>query len=163
MNENKFYFGGFYCLLGIILGFIINIFTYREQCNHSNIETDTIKIDTCLTPKQVSLEELNDSNLLKELHKQGIKHPKIVLAQAKLETGNYKSKICNSHNNLFGLKKKDGSYYKFNHWYSSVIAYRDYVQYKYNNQDNYYKFLKDIGYAEDEAYIKKVKEIVNQI
>ena len=84
-----------------------------------------------------------------------------MLAQAKLETGNYTSTLCKKHGNLFGLKRK-GDYAKFNNWQESVKAYRDWVQYKYKGGD-YYVFLKKIGYASDPKYIIKVKEMVKRI
>ena len=38
----------------------------------------------------------------KELVKQGVPHAQIVLAQARLETGNFTSRRCREDNNLFG-------------------------------------------------------------
>src|SRR5574344_617574 len=103
---------------------------------------------------------LNMDRLYAALQKYGIRYPKIVMAQAILETGYFTSKICLDKNNLFGLRRPaDGSYYDFDNWEESVKAYRDYVQYKYRN-GNYYTFLKRIGYAEDEYYTIKLKQIV---
>lgn len=91
-----------------------------------------------------------------------IKNPDIVYAQAILETGNFKSNLCIYNNNLFGLyDSKNKRYHKFNHWTESVIAYRDWIQYKYNLKEDYYDFLKRINYAEDTLYINKLKYIVN--
>lgn len=109
----------------------------------------------------LSLSAQTDQQLLKELQKYDIKHPKIVLAQAKLETGNYTSKLCKEHGNLFGLRGKNG-YAKFKNWRESIKAYRDWVQYKYKGGD-YYVFLKEIGYASDPKYITKVKDITKGI
>ena len=109
----------------------------------------------------LSLSAQTDQQVYQELLKYNIKHPEIVLAQAKLETGNYTSTLCKKHGNLFGLKRK-GSYAKFNNWRESVKAYRDWVQYKYKGGD-YYVFLKKIGYASDPKYIIKVKEMVKRI
>lgn len=47
-------------------------------------------------------------------------------------------------------------------WEESVKAYKDYVQYKYKG-GNYYEFLNRIGYAEDQAYLIKVKRIVESL
>ncbi len=102
-------------------------------------------------------------NLYKALDKEGVKFPKIVAAQALLETGHFGSKVCLELNNLFGLRRpSDGSYYAFNNWEESVVAYRDYVQYKYTDGD-YYRFLKQIGYAEDKHYVEKVKRIADNL
>ena len=103
--------------------------------------------------------ELNISNLYLALDRNGIIFPKIVIAQALLETGYFTSNICVNYNNLFGLRRpSDGSYYRFKNWEESVKAYKDYIQYKYRGGD-YYKFLDKIGYAEDPKYLSKVKRI----
>lgn len=92
-----------------------------------------------------------------------VKHPQIVYAQAILETGHFKSDLCLSGNNLFGLyNSRKKQYYKFDHWAESVVAYLDYVQDRYKPPNDYYKFLSDIGYAEDPDYINKLKGIVNR-
>ena len=91
-----------------------------------------------------------------------IKYPKIVLAQAILETGRFRSRVCNEHNNLFGLRHSKG-YYSFSNWEESVIAYRDKVQYKHRDGEGYYSFLKRIGYASAPDYINKVREIASQL
>ena len=104
--------------------------------------------------------ELNDSTLYLALEYYNIKHPRIVLAQAKLETGNYTSKHCINRNNLFGLynsRKKE--YFSFEHWHHSVKAYKDMIEYKHRDDEDYYDFLLRIGYAEDPEYISKIKEM----
>lgn len=165
----KFYFGGFYFLLGVIVNaFSLSIFSMAREIEPRVKKSDSISVMTdTITNKKAKVDSskvaLNDKSLLQEIQAKGIAHPKIVLAQAKLETGNYTSKVCLTHNNLFGLRKPDGSYYKFKHWTESVIAYKDFVQYKYRPPNDYYQFLADVGYAEDKAYIEKVKEIVNQV
>lgn len=106
--------------------------------------------------------------LIEALEYYDVKHPKIVQAQALLETGNFTSERCLVDNNLFGLyDSKRQRYYSFDHWISSVEAYISMVQYKYKGDNtkppnHYYKFLQDIGYAKDPHYINKVKEIVKQ-
>lgn len=104
---------------------------------------------------------LTKENLYKALKKHGIKYPKIVLAQAILETGHFSSRVCKDKNNLFGLRHSKG-YYDFDHWEESVVAYRDWVQYKYKSGD-YLMFLKKIGYASAKDYIYKVRAIAEQL
>ncbi|MDN5552503.1 glucosaminidase domain-containing protein [Prevotella sp.] len=106
---------------------------------------------------------LTAENVLAMLQKYDVKFPKIVLAQALLETGNFSSDLCRVSHNLFGLRHpSDGSYYVFNKWEESVKSYRDDVQYKYTDGD-YYSFLSRIGYAEDRNYTSKVKRIANTL
>lgn len=92
-----------------------------------------------------------------------VQHPHIVYAQAILETGNFTSKVCKENNNLFGLyDSRNKKYYAFNHWSESIIAYINYIQYKYSPPKDYYKFLQDIGYAEDPNYVTKLRIIVER-
>ena len=111
---------------------------------------------------EAATKELNIENLYASLKRHGIKYPKIVLAQAILETGAFRSRVCRENNNLFGLRHSKG-YYAFEHWEESVIAYRDKVQYKHRDNENYYSFLRRIGYSTSKDYVRRVREIVNQL
>ena len=97
----------------------------------------------------------------KELIKQNVKHPEIVLAQSILETGWYKCSGCSlDNNNLFGfLNHKKKEYFYYDTWQESVGGYLRGIQYKYEEEkyDDYYDFLTKIGYASDPNYIKKLK------
>lgn len=100
--------------------------------------------------------------LMEALHYYNVKHPKIVYAQAVLETSHFKSKACLSKNNLFGLyDSKRKTYHSFNNWWESVEAYKKAVQKKYRPPNDYYKFLRELPYATDPQYINKLKRIVN--
>ena len=112
--------------------------------------------------KKSQRDELTIANLYAALQRHGIKYPKIVLAQALLETGNFRSRLCREGNNLFGLRHSKG-YYTFDHWEESVIAYRDWVQYKHRDGEGYYAFLKRIGYASAKDYIYKVRKIADRL
>ena len=108
--------------------------------------------------------ELNDSTLYLALEYYNIKHPRIVLAQAKLESGNYTSYHCRVKNNFLGLynsRKKE--YFKFDHWTDCVQGYKDMIEYKLRDGEDYYDFLLRIGYAEDPKYISKIKEMENNL
>lgn len=112
---------------------------------------------------QDELPELTIPNLLAEIKKNGIKYPKIVLAQAILETGWFKSSVCRNKHNLFGLTNpRTNTYYEFNHWTESVKAYYTKVQYRYKG-GNYLLWLKKIGYAEDKGYIRAIIRVLKQL
>ena len=112
--------------------------------------------------KQSHLPELTIPNLYQEIIRNGIQHPKIVLAQAILETGWFRSPLCRNRHNLFGLTNpKTGKYYEFNHWTESVRAYYTKVQYKYKG-GNYLLWLRNIGYAEDPRYVREVIKVLKK-
>ena len=107
--------------------------------------------------------ELTITNLIAEIRKNNIKHPKIVLAQAILETGWFKSSVCRNKHNLFGLTNpRTGQYYEFSHWTESVKAYYTKVQYRYKG-GNYLLWLRDIGYAEEKTYIRALIRVLRQL
>lgn len=92
----------------------------------------------------------------RELHHIGVPHSNIVLAQARLETGNFTSRRCREDHNLFGMKRR-GKYAKYRRWQDSIADYKMRISSRYNGGD-YYTFLKRIGYAKDQNYIKKLKK-----
>lgn len=112
--------------------------------------------------KQSHLPELTIPNLYQKIIRNGIQHPRIVLAQAILETGWFRSPLCRNRHNLFGLTNpKTGKYYEFNHWTESVRAYYTKVQYKYKG-GNYLLWLRNIGYAEDSRYVREVIKVLKK-
>ena len=94
-----------------------------------------------------------------ELHRQGIPHAEIVLAQARLETGNFTSRRCKVDHNLFGIKH-DGKYAEYRHWRESVKDYKKRISSRYKRGENYYSFLRRIGYASDVRYGHKLRTII---
>lgn len=107
--------------------------------------------------------ELTIPNLYKEIIRNGILYPKIVLAQAILETGWFCSSVCQNKHNLFGLTNpRAGKYYEFNHWTESVRAYYTKVQYKYKG-GNYLLWLDKIGYTKNPMYKKAIYCILKSL
>lgn len=103
-----------------------------------------------------------EEGLLEALKYYDVHHPEIVYAQAVLETGWFKSKGCTRDNNLFGLRHRKG-YYKYNHWSESVLAYKEKIQSRYKEGEDYYSFLSRIHYAESPEYNKVLKQIVKKL
>jgi hypothetical protein len=99
-----------------------------------------------------------------ELKCQNVEFSRIVIRQAILETGWFKSKVYRNKNNLFGFRTKNG-YLTFDSWEDSIVYYKKwqkkhYTRFKEKTEDTcYYNFLRWVGYAEDELYITKLKSI----
>jgi len=129
----------------------------------ASLKTELQKKTDDITKSENNLPELTIPNLYKEIIRNGILHPKIVLAQAILETGWFRSSVCRNKHNLFGLTNpRTGKYYEFNHWTESVRAYYTKVQYKYKG-GNYLLWLDEIGYAEDPKYVQKATQVLLEI
>lgn len=90
-----------------------------------------------------------------ELARQGVPHANIVLAQARLETGNFTSQRCRRDHNLFGIKH-NGRYARYARWQDSVADYKKRISSRYSGGD-YYAFLRRIGYASDPQYTAKLR------
>lgn len=104
----------------------------------------------------VNLDTFSEANLNCMMQNLEIQCPNVVMAQAKLETGNFKSYFFKVSNNLFGFRNYNG-YKRYNNWIASVQDYAKW-QDKYYKGGNYYEFLKHMGYAEDTLYIQKLKQ-----
>ena len=100
----------------------------------------------------------NAKQVARELVRQGVPHAQIVLAQARLETGNFQSDRCKRDHNLFGIKHK-GRYARYDSWQDCVADYKACISSRYKG-GCYYKFLERIGYASDTRYPDKVRRIV---
>ena len=132
----------------------------RNSDRKASLKTEQQKKTDDITKSENNLPELTIPNLYKEIIRNGILYPKIVLAQAILETGWFRSSVCRNKHNLFGLTNpRTGKYYEFNHWTESVRAYYTKVQYKYKG-GNYLFWLDEIGYAEDPDYIIAVDNLL---
>jgi hypothetical protein len=110
-------------------------------------------------------------DLIKQLN---IKFPHIALAQSKIETGNYSSRIFRENHNLFGMreartriKTAKGTQYShayYENWRESVYDYAFY-QCRYlsriTNEEEYLEYLSQ-SYAEDPNYISKIRKLIEK-
>lgn len=129
---------------------------YREEGNNITMKHE----------KEASLLhlDLNIENYLKVLEFYEIKNTTKVLAQALWETGHFKSYNCRIRNNTLGLyDSKNKKFFSFNHWSESIKLYKEAVEYKLKEGENYYTFLDRIGYAEDPNYIDNIKSMVYRL
>jgi uncharacterized FlgJ-related protein len=158
--KEQIYQNGFYLLIGLLVGcFTMSMYDNQPEVQVKVIK-DTIKVTDTIQKKVAKLElkELNETNVRKELKKHKIPHSDIVLAQAKLESNNFKSKLTKTHNNIFGMKT--GNHYtKYAHWSDCIADYKKRISNRYTG-GNYYAFLNKINYAEDPNYVNALKEIV---
>ena len=130
--------------------------------------------------KEILIVDINSQNdfsqdklveMLKELN---VRFPHIVLAQSRLETGGYKSRIFRENNNLFGMKQatvrvNTASGTQHNHayyetWRESVYDYAFYQTRYLSGAKTEAEYLYILGqsYAEDPTYVDKLKREIQQ-
>ena len=109
-------------------------------------------------------------NLKSEIVKQGIKYPNIVLAQAVLESGHFKSDIFLDNHNIFGMKKpsvrktmatgENRGHATFNNWVDSVRDYKMFQDQNGYSNLSVNDYMKKLGtdYCPGCNYEKKIKE-----
>jgi len=152
----------FLFLMGWITGtnkYIIN------KINHKTEITDTLYI---------KIEPFSEELLIETLKNCNIKYPYIVLAQAKLESAYFTSKIFRQNHNMFGMRKarqritsaesEKSTYAYYRDWKDCLYDYAMYqsaVMCNITNADEYYTKLGE-RYAEDPEYVGKLKSIVNK-
>jgi hypothetical protein len=118
--------------------------------------------------------EFSEEKLISKLKELNFRFPHIVLAQSKIETGHFKSKMFNENNNLFGMKQaktrintaggtQHGHAY-YDTWTESVYDYALYSStylHKIKNESQYYSYLSQ-NYATDPGYVSKLKNIIEK-
>lgn len=116
--------------------------------------------------------EFSEPNLISYMRKIGIVYPDIVLAQAKIETGNFTSVIFKENNNLFGMKLprvrpttavgKSRNHAVYQTWLLSLIDYKLWQDQMIRRAPTKRKYLEYLSrnYAEDKTYIRKIKNLL---
>jgi uncharacterized FlgJ-related protein len=112
------------------------------------------------------------SNMITTMTEIGIVYPDIVMAQARIETAHFTSKIFRENNNLFGMKLprqrsttaigEQNNHAEYTSWRQSVIDYKlwqDKVLKKVKSRRAYLKYLHK-NYAENKQYVKLIKRMI---
>jgi len=112
------------------------------------------------------------SNMIATMNEIGILYPDIVIAQAKLETGHFTSKVFKENHNLFGMKLPEqrsttaigeqNNHASYTSWRQSVIDYKlwqDRVLTKVKSRRAYLRYLNKY-YATNKQYVKLIKQMI---
>jgi len=118
--------------------------------------------------------EFSETKLIEKITELNFKYPYIILAQAKLESGHFKSTIFVENNNMFGMKEaklranlakgtnRGHAYYET--WQESVIDYALYYSSylrSIKTEGEYFEYLRQ-NYAEDLTYVQRLKQIISK-
>jgi len=150
-----------------LTSFTLLIILIIQQFNTKTVEVEKITEVPIYTSCP---EEFSKEVLIEEIERMNFKYPEVVMAQAKLETGNFQSEIFNQNNNLFGMKKaysriSTSSGVNLGHatyrcWYDSLVDYALYTS-RYVRVQNEDELLTHLGryYAQDPVYEDKVRRV----
>jgi hypothetical protein len=151
-------------------GIIVCLLVYRvNQVKYISEETKAI-----ILSESNKLNEFSPQKLKAYILELNIKFPHIVYAQARLESGNFKSEIFKTNHNLFGMKvatrrpttnkgEENGHAY-YDNWKESVVDYAFYqAQYlsDIKTEADYFQYL-HASYAEAPNYVEHLKKIILQ-
>lgn len=157
------------CLLFMVIFSFFTPLVIKRTIIQDFYEPQTIVINTNDTTYDFSEEKL--IQLIIDLN---LKFPHIVLAQAKLETGDFTSNIFRENHNLFGMREARvriniarGTQYNhayYNNWYESVYDYAFYQSRylsKLRTEEEYFNYL-DESYAEAPNYVETLKGMIER-
>ena len=166
------------CLLGVVAWSIFQDYKYGGNPYEEQIE-EIVKvnqdvIDLVIYVHEVGKQEISAESVLTLLDTLNVEHPHIVFAQMRLESGNFKSDLAKNNDNFFGMKYPrqratvaqgvDRGYAYYRSWSYSVLDYAIW-QRRYASgltEEEYLEMLSE-KYAEDKAYVRKVKSIADSI
>lgn len=146
---------------GVFLGMFIHYNQKNKLIfeNHLNIEEEY---------------PFSEERLINEIQRLDFRFPYIALAQAKLETGNFTSKIFLENNNLWGMREAKSrinlaqgtqyNYAYYDSWEESLFDYSLYYAtylHKFKTEEQLFEFLDNV-YAEDSLYVPKLKNFINK-
>lgn len=147
----------------IVSSVLIGVFWAGVMAGKSTCDKPVEDITKEQIVQEISFED-SVYNYILELN---IQHPEVVLRQARIESGNFKSRVFLENNNMFGMKIPNkrpnmvsGSnmgYAVYNNWQESVIDYALYQVYSGKNlsKEDYINMLNN-NYAEDVEYLNKL-------
>lgn len=182
--------GWYKLLIGVVIAFglialvVTTIFNYRinsisEELNalktpKNEVISHNKDVLTCYAwVEQQSKMPVTDETALCFMQQIGIEHPHIVLAQMKLESANYTSKLALENNNYFGMKQprkrattsigEKNGYASYKSWVHSVLDYALWQkEYAKGLTENQYLDSLD-SYAEDKSYTLKIKKLTKNL
>lgn len=154
-------------LFTITIGFFVIFFGLNAFVKTEIVVEEKIK------HVQVCNEPFSEEALIEAIKQMKFKHPHIVLAQAKLETGHFQSRVFLENNNLFGMKQAwrrpttalgtHRGHAVYSNWRESLIDYALYSAYYVQDKDEeeFYEHLND-NYAQDPIYNVKLRNVVER-
>ena len=161
---------GTYLLGTFIVLFILGWFTGTNKYIINKITHKTEVTDTLM----IHGETFSEEALVNLMRNSNIKYPHIVLAQAKLESGGFKSKIFKQNHNMFGMRLpkqrpttaigEENGFAVYRDWVDCLYDYALYQAYAMSTVDDeseYFSRLEE-KYCTDTGYVASVKDLIKK-
>ena len=155
--------------LGAAVGLLL-IFGFTS--NPSNKVENLSQEEKLIVVREYS--EFSEEKLIEKIAELNFRYPHIILAQAKLESGNFKSTIFLENNNMFGMREAklranlargtNRAHAYYDSWQESVLDYALYYSTYLSDirtEGEYFEYLKQ-NYAEDPTYVQRLKEMIKK-
>lgn len=168
-NFNVWGFGIFLLLVLVIVSLVsLEIGRLLKIKNLNSFEKEVLVVNL------QQRDGFTEDKLIQMLEDLNVRYPYIVLAQSRIETGRYTSKIFKENNNLFGMRQarvriNTAKGTQYNHayyetWRESVYDYAFY-QARYLNtaktEDEYFAILGQ-SYAEAPRYVQALQQEIKR-
>ena len=152
----------------MIASFVMGIFFKFEVLYEYEKEMIVLSLDK-------EKNKFSEEKFVEELKRLNVHYPHIVMAQAIVETGHYKSAVFKENHNLFGMKEatlrittakgtQNGHAY-YDSWEQSVYDYAFYqCRYlsKINTENEYFLYLSSVYAEAGDGYVNLIKKIINE-
>lgn len=156
----------FFFLIGITcsgIGFLCGYYSNKSEKSQITEE------DKIIILKEHN--EFSEEKLKAFLKEKNFKFPNLLFEQFRLESGNFKSSLFKTNNNMCGMRLassrvttrsgEQNGYAYYDTWKDCIIDYAlrqaPYMQNIHTEQE-YLQYLKDSNYAEDPEYINKLQK-----
>lgn len=156
------------CVLGLTLLVSAIIYSHISDVRYVSEETKSIIIN-----EATKANEFSNDKLRAYILQLNIRFPRIVYAQARLESGNFCSNIFKTNNNLFGMrvatkrpstnKGSEAGFAFYDTWRESVEDYAMFSAAYLNNiktEDDYFEYLRQNYDNSDHDYVTRLKGII---
>lgn len=177
MKKDIFYWMYIATLILLILSYAkITYNGIRDMGNKDAEEAEdtVVVVDTTDFLMRIGEEDIEEDTINEVLSFLDVEHPKVVFAQMRLESGNFKSSLSQTNNNFFGMRHP---YRRDTHSLGSINGYASYANWAFSIADyalwqrryasglSEEEYLEKLGrvYATDKKYRDKISNIMREI
>jgi uncharacterized FlgJ-related protein len=171
-KSNTLFWSSSVLLASVLSTILLVLFILLSKHNMSEEDYISQESKAIIIRESQKENEFSEKNLKSLILEMNLKFPNIVLAQSKIESANFQSKLFKANNNLFGMrvaKKRpttnsgeNNGYAYYDSWKESVYDYGFYQVTQLSDirtESEYLDYLSQY-YAQDPNYLDKINKIL---